>query len=66
MLSRVLKLLKQIPIEVYPLGFAIVGISSFATFRFYKMAKAPEVIFRKADKDKWDSMGSEAGKRPSK
>ena len=44
---KVLSFLKGVPVEVYPLGVAIVGVLSFAGYRMYSLSRKPDVIFRK-------------------
>lgn len=52
--SKIGRFVKGVPLEVTPLGVAVVGIGCFATFRLYRMAKSPEVILKNADREVWD------------
>lgn len=47
---------RYVPLEVAPLGVAVLVVAGFATYRFYKMSTSPEIVFRKpsADRD-WET-----------
>lgn len=38
---------RYVPLEVAPLGVAVLVVAGFATYRFYKMSMSPEIVFRK-------------------
>jgi NADH-ubiquinone reductase complex 1 MLRQ subunit len=43
---------KHVPLEVLPLGVAIIGVTSYAAYRLYSMLRKPDVILRKSDAEK--------------
>ena len=43
---------KHVPLEVLPLGVAILGITSYAAYRLYSMLRKPDVILRRSDTEK--------------